>query len=100
MIYHPDRRLSDAEVVTFSELGANLLGASIAEITERIGPFNASLDNDRGRIWYEWRGYSKTLILESFNRCIVRASLEQQPPRNPAGADPAALNHFGSAEKS
>jgi len=77
MEYQKDRCILDIDAIHFYENEVpSLLGQSISEAVRRMGPFNAYMDNDRGRIWYEWRAETKKIVLETLNGGVVRFSFE------------------------
>lgn len=77
MEYQKDRKISDAEAnILYEREVPSLLGQPLSEAIERMGPFNAYLDNDRGRFWYEWRAETKAIVLEVFNERILGFSFE------------------------
>lgn len=77
MEYQKDRKISDAEVhVLYEKEVPLLMGQSLSEAVKRMGPFNAYMDNDRGRFWYEWRAETKAIVLEALNERIVGFSFE------------------------
>jgi hypothetical protein len=72
MEYEKSRKISDAEARSLYEKEVpSLLGQSISEAVNAMGPFNAYMDNDRGRIWYEWRAEKRAIVLEVFNERVV-----------------------------
>lgn len=77
MEYQKDRKISDAEVhVLYEKEVPLLMGQSLSEAVKRMGSFNAYMDNDRGRFWYEWRAETKAIVLEVLNERIVGFSFE------------------------
>lgn len=77
MEYQKDRKISDAEAHLLYEREVRpLLGQPLSEAVKRMGAFNAYLDNDRGRFWYEWRAETKAIVLEVVNERIVGFSFE------------------------
>lgn len=80
-MYQQDRRLSDQEVQTlFERVAPALIGLAMTEATARMGPFNAWMDNDRGRLWFEWRADTQTLVAETLDGRIVGFALERSDP--------------------
>lgn len=77
MEYQKDRFISDESAgIFYKNEVPSLLGKSISEAVNRMGPFNAYMDNDRGRIWYEWRAETKKITIETLNGGIVNFSFD------------------------
>lgn len=77
MEYQIDRKISVTEVQRlFQDVAPGLIGYAVSDAVVQMGPFNAYVDNDRGRIWYEWRSNEKILVLETQNGKISEIYLE------------------------